>query len=817
MNLAASDAFSSVNQSGYSKDTDRDGKLNMFGAVGVDRLKGGEPGYSSSSARAPRPPVGMSGSGIDMGSSLGVSFDSSSVGNAPLGVSADGNIATGGSKAVLAALRALQEKIRRLETERSVALEETTRVRQEAREREIDMQRDSEKEKLTLQKTINEARVAYESLDEQKQGLGLRFVRAEEQVNELKTEISYLHEKIGGCEERLEEEKDTVRKLETALQAKKEESTKAGAQSKEITQTIVWETKRHEEEKAELVTRARQLLAELNRTKYDLDASEKRKLELEAMTKQLMNVNAKLTEKDAHGQHHHYQHHHHSRHGAHGHGHGHTGAGSSNNSVASKSSIGGKKKRSNSTHSHAHTTKGHTTTKTVSASHAAPKKDVHTDKAHGKKDTQKDSAKAGTHRTGATTGTHKKAKKAKKKKSNKGDDDSSYISSGSYYSQISGISGHSSIMSGRSNGSRRSTSRSRGVSLTRKNLVDLESSTDEKKHLPLVKKGGSTRSRSNSAGDAQAVAVAKAAAELLGRSSTPQQQVPMPTPVAVEGDANRTNITVHLPMPRATGATGTPAAGGGGGGIAFSPVLQQQSQQPQQQQIANTTIDEEDGVRNTITAAAASGNQEMAEQSFITVEDSLAKYDDALNRTGSSLRDFTTNLDTSMSLSSALAAGPGLVPANYILPGGEAAQAQHLVGEGYGSNNNRSALISSLSLQPGTSTGGSDLDSVIKSLEDEFLMLNNHYRRLLTTVQQDDSAESKEADELVTVINKLHRKGEQLRKLRTGHVPAGALQGASLAPIGLTESHLEMDRSQVQSELMNSSTVLGGTRSVGSP
>jgi len=172
-----------------------------------------------------------------------------------------------------------------------------------------------------------------------------------------------------------------------------------------------------------------------------------------------------------------------------------------------------------------------------------------------------------------------------------------------------------------------------------------------------------------------------------------------------------------------------------------------------------------------------------------------------------------------MSLSSALAAGPGLVPANYVLPGGQAAHPQyqqHAVGGGYGSSNDRSALNSSLSLQPGTSTAGSDLDSVIKSLEDEFLMLNNHYRCLLTTVQQDDSPESKDADELVTVINKLHRKGEQLRKLRTGHVSSGTL-ASSVAPIGFTGSHLHMEPNQVKDDLMDNNTVLGNTRSVGSP
>ena len=143
----------------------------------------------------------------------------------------------------------------------------------------------------------------------------------------------------------------------------------------------------------------------------------------------------------------------------------------------------------------------------------------------------------------------------------------------------------------------------------------------------------------------------------------------------------RDSITVHLPTPRATGTPST------AGGIAFSPELQQQQRQ---QELSNLSMNDE-AVAPNIAVTAATGvssgsNHALAEQSFITVEDSLAKYDDALNRTGSTLRDFTTNLDTSMSLSSALAAGPGLVPANYVLPGGQAAHPQyqqHAVGDGY--------------------------------------------------------------------------------------------------------------------------------------
>jgi hypothetical protein len=60
------------------------------------------------------------------------------------------------------------------------------------------------------------------------------------------------------------------------------------------------------------------------------------------------------------------------------------------------------------------------------------------------------------------------------------------------------------------------------------------------------------------------------------------------------------------------------------------------------------------------------------------------------------------------------------------------------------------------------------LQQVIASLEEEFSQLNEHYRGLLSSVKtQSASSESRQAEELVAVIQKLHKKGEQLRALKS--------------------------------------------------
>jgi hypothetical protein len=78
-----------------------------------------------------------------------------------------------------------------------------------------------------------------------------------------------------------------------------------------------------------------------------------------------------------------------------------------------------------------------------------------------------------------------------------------------------------------------------------------------------------------------------------------------------------------------------------------------------------------------------------------------------------------------------------------------------------------------------------DMQGVISALEEEFEQLNLEYRRLLNTVQTSDTATGggsdlarqpfaatqesieKQAGELVSVIQKLHKKGEQLRTLKS--------------------------------------------------
>lgn len=70
----------------------------------------------------------------------------------------------------------------------------------------------------------------------------------------------------------------------------------------------------------------------------------------------------------------------------------------------------------------------------------------------------------------------------------------------------------------------------------------------------------------------------------------------------------------------------------------------------------------------------------------------------------------------------------------------------------------------------GTEPGTGDYQDVISSLENEFDELNEQYRHLLSSASMPTSHNSNasfHSDQLVDVIQKLHRKGEQLRSVKS--------------------------------------------------
>lgn len=105
------------------------------------------------------------------------------------------------SKAVLNALKALQDKIRRLENERSQALDECSELKHQLKALEIETDHAKQKENLAIQRTIQESRVIYDKLQNEKVELELKLSRLEEKNRQEQQHATELQDKIRSLED----------------------------------------------------------------------------------------------------------------------------------------------------------------------------------------------------------------------------------------------------------------------------------------------------------------------------------------------------------------------------------------------------------------------------------------------------------------------------------------------------------------------------------------------------------------------------------------------------------------------------------------
>jgi chromosome segregation ATPase len=118
------------------------------------------------------------------------------------------------SKAVLAALRALQDKIRRLESERSQALDEASQYRLQIKNQEIEYEHSKQRDQLAAQKSLQEARTAYDRVCAEKADLETRLSKMEEKNRGLQRSSEELQMRIRQLEEEKQNNIDKLRELE---------------------------------------------------------------------------------------------------------------------------------------------------------------------------------------------------------------------------------------------------------------------------------------------------------------------------------------------------------------------------------------------------------------------------------------------------------------------------------------------------------------------------------------------------------------------------------------------------------------------------
>jgi len=125
----------------------------------------------------------------------------------------------GSSKAVLAALRALQDKIRRLEIERSQALEEASQLRQQVKHYEIEIEHTKQREALANQKVMAEATATKERLYTEKTELEIKLARSEDRAAEQARALGETEFKLRVLEDDKTKAKATLQEFEGRTRA----------------------------------------------------------------------------------------------------------------------------------------------------------------------------------------------------------------------------------------------------------------------------------------------------------------------------------------------------------------------------------------------------------------------------------------------------------------------------------------------------------------------------------------------------------------------------------------------------------------------
>lgn len=223
--------------------------------------------------------------------------------------------ASSSSKAVLAALRALQDKIRRLESERSQALDEVTQLRMQLKDQEIESEHQKQRDQLTTQKSLQDAKVSQERLQQEKTELEVRVQRMEDKIRLSQQSSEELQTKIRVLEDEKHSANLRIREMEHAHHQMEQQIKSAQIKEKgmygpppvhcyshsyhdgptvDMANTLIWETKHHEEEVTLLNHRVSSLQEELTKISHDKGALDGRIVELDQLVGQLLALNESL-------------------------------------------------------------------------------------------------------------------------------------------------------------------------------------------------------------------------------------------------------------------------------------------------------------------------------------------------------------------------------------------------------------------------------------------------------------------------------------------------------------------------------------------
>jgi len=211
--------------------------------------------------------------------------------SSPFGLNESSQSSASSSKAVLAALRSLQDKIRRLESERSQALSEATELRSQIKIQEQEQEHLKQRENLAAQKSLAEARTTHDRLLTEKTEMEVRVARMEDRNRECHSTAEELQTKMRSLEEEKTRSMLGIKDLESQHRLLEGQIQSMQQKENDLAQTMVHETKRHEEEMSSLSHRLQQLQDELQSACQTKGSHDMKLQELDQLVGQLLALN----------------------------------------------------------------------------------------------------------------------------------------------------------------------------------------------------------------------------------------------------------------------------------------------------------------------------------------------------------------------------------------------------------------------------------------------------------------------------------------------------------------------------------------------
>ena len=204
-----------------------------------------------------------------------------------------------GSKAVLAALRALQDKIRRLDSEKTSALDECNQLKAQIKSMEIDHEHMKQRDALINNQSLLEAKGAYDALNAAKAVQESDYTKLQEKYREQATSFNKLKIQY----ETLEDEKLTLlskcNNLEKQCNEQDSLLRQFQVKEKEMATWIIEESRKHEATSAESFKAARSVQNENAKLKDTSSTAIEKVSELEKLVGQLLSVNESLVKQIA--------------------------------------------------------------------------------------------------------------------------------------------------------------------------------------------------------------------------------------------------------------------------------------------------------------------------------------------------------------------------------------------------------------------------------------------------------------------------------------------------------------------------------------